>query len=142
MIVTLTRAARPQCLSPLSAMAAWTFRRPESESIGCSQAEAIELENVVGRAHERPFPLHLLEATQQELSEAARLLNLSNDRFDDSFAGGVDRRTRLRVQLAGHPVDDRRALRQRSPRTGSQALAMFLLPRRDVRVDGRVGDRG
>src|SRR5215216_2844827 len=100
-----------------------------------SDAQPIEFENVVRRADQRPFPLHLLESTQQELPEAASVLDLSDDRFHDSFARRIDRRAGLRVQLAGHPVNDRRALRQRSSRTRPWPLAMFLLPRRDVRVD-------
>src|SRR3989442_5529323 len=107
--------------------------------------ESIQLQNVVCRAHERPFTLHLLEPTQQELPEAPRLLDLANHGFDDRFARRVDGRAGLRVQLAGHAVDPRRRLRQRAAGTGSGSagsLAMCLLPGRDVRVDGRVRDRG
>src|SRR5688500_12312621 len=39
-------------------------------------AEAIELQDVVRRAHQRPFRLHLREAPQQKGSEAARVLDL------------------------------------------------------------------
>ena len=70
-------------------------------------AEAIQLENVVRRAHQRPFTLHLVESAQQELPEAAGLFDLANDRFDDPFPGGIDGGPGLRVQLAGHPLDDR-----------------------------------
>src|SRR5207253_9405885 len=107
-----------------------------------SQAQAIQLENIVCGAYQRPFTLHCLQSTQQELSEATRLLDLTNHRFDDPFARGIDRRASLRVQLTGHAVDDRGGLRARSARTRRWWLAMFLLPRRDVCVDARVGDRG
>src|SRR5688500_8986587 len=79
-------------------------------------AEAIQFEDVVGRAHKRPFALHLFESPQQKLSEAARLLDLSDDRFDDSFACRVGRGASLRLQLTSHPVDDRRGLRERASR--------------------------
>ena len=49
---------------------------PRSASPVRSPAEAIQLQNVVCRAHERPFSLHLLESTQQELPEATGLLDL------------------------------------------------------------------
>ena len=113
MIVTLPPAARPKCLSPFSAMVAWVFHTP-SETIFRSHAETIELENVVRRAYQRPFALHLLEATQQELPEATRLFDLSDHWFDDPFARGIDRCPSLRVQLAGHPIDDRGGLWQGS----------------------------
>src|ERR1700693_486593 len=107
---------------------------------GPSNGEPIQLENVVRRAHQRPFTLHLLESPQQELSETTGVLDLPNDRFDDPFARGIDRRASLNMQLAGHPVEDRGGLRQWAARTRPRPLAMFLLPRRDIRVDGRGGD--
>src|SRR6202790_1333627 len=129
-------------LSPSAARAAWVFgSSPKVESPPRSPAEAIQLENVVRRAYQRPFALYLLESPKQELPEATGLLDLANDRFDDRFARRIDRRAGLGVQLAGHPVDDRRGLRQGAARTGSRPLAMGLLPRRDVRIDGRVRDR-
>src|SRR4051812_36653179 len=97
-----------------------------------SHAEAIQLENVVRRAHQRPFRLHLVEAAQEELSEAPRLLDLTKYRLDNSFARGIDRSADLRVQLARHAVDDRRGLGQPPARTWAGSLAMLLLPRRDV----------
>src|SRR5512134_1024309 len=97
-----------------------------------SSIASVQLQNVVGRAHERPFTLHLLKPTQQKLSEASRLLDLPNHRFDDRLARRIHGRASLRVQLAGHPIDDRGGRRQGAARTGAGALAMFLLPRRDV----------
>src|SRR6266536_2807598 len=100
-----------------------------------SDAEAIQLENVVRRAHQRPFTLHLLESSQQELPEATGLFDLADHWFDDPFARGIHGRAGLRMQFAGHSIDDRGGLRQRSPGTGPRPIAMFLLPRRDVRVN-------
>src|ERR1700730_5077052 len=141
-IIAFPRTARRRYLSPASARAAWiSGSSPKVESPPRSPTEAIQLENVVRRADQRPFALYLLESPQQELPEATGLLDLTNHRFDDCFALGIDRRARLGVQLAGHPVDDRRGLRQRAARTGPRPFAMALLPRRDVRVDGPVRDR-
>src|SRR5262245_18362795 len=122
-------------------MAVVGVRRVPSKSVSNwpSNAEAIQLENVVRRAHERPFALHLLESPQQELSKAARALDLSDHRFDDPFARRVGGLARLREQLPGHPIDDRGILRERSTRTRPRPFAMFLLPCRDVRVDAGVG---
>src|SRR5712692_1509368 len=136
-MVTIPRAARSQCLSRLRAMATWSSAAAEP-----SEAEPIELENVVRRADQRPFTLYLLESPQQELAEATRLLDLYDHRFDDPLARGRDRRAGLRVQLAGHPIDNRGGLRHWAARTGPRTFAMFLFSRRDVRIDGRVADRG
>src|SRR5688572_22524033 len=85
-VTAMAAAVSPRCLSWQSA----SRRRP-------SDAEAIQLENVVRRAHERPFPLHLLESAQQELPKAARLFDLADHRFDDRFPRGVDLRAGLDV---------------------------------------------
>src|SRR6516165_12559543 len=113
---------------------------PSATTVAASDAETIQLENVVRRAHQRPFTLDLLKSAQEKLPKATRLLDLSDHRFDDGFPPGIDGSAHLAVQLAGHPVDDRRGLRQGPARTGPGAFAMFLLPCRDVRVDGRVRD--
>src|SRR5207247_5516173 len=149
-MITFPRAARPPCRRAMSwptSMAAfdmdvtspdWLPGRaaiPRSASAVRSSVESIQLQNVVGRADERPFALHLLEATQQELPEAPRLLDLAKHGFDDRFARRVDGRAGLRVQLAGHAVDPRRRLWQRAAGTGSGAagsLAMCRLPRGGV----------
>src|SRR5439155_24324887 len=128
-MVTLPRTARPRRLPRLGAMAVRASARGERHSISPSQTEAIELENVVRRAHQRPFTLHLLESTQQELPETTSLLDLADHWFDDALARGIDRRAGLRVQLAGHPIDDRGALWEGATRTGPRPLAMCLLPR-------------
>jgi hypothetical protein len=59
------------------------------ELVLVSDAQAIQLEHVVGRAHQRPFGFHLLDTTQQELSKAAGMFDLSDHRFDDRFARRV-----------------------------------------------------
>src|SRR5918994_1989650 len=136
-------ARSPYRLSSAAAMAASVTKVCPSAKRPCrlpSDAEAIQLENVVRRAYQRPFALDLLESSQQELPEAPGLFDLPNHRFDDCLARRIDGRAGLRVELAGHPVDDRGARRQRSTRTRPRSLAMFLLPRRNVRVDGRVCD--
>src|SRR5438105_15258764 len=75
-------------------MAASSSACPSSTTVpgSASDTEAIQLENVVRRAHQRPFALHLLESPQQELPEATGLLDLADHWFDDSFARGIDRR--------------------------------------------------
>jgi hypothetical protein len=126
-IITSPRAAPPPGLPPRLGDGCRGVRaiEPEERSICRSQAEAIQLENVVRRAHQRPFPLHLLESTQQELPEAAGLLDLSNHRFHDPFAGGVDRGALFGEQLAGHPIDDRGGRRQGRTRLVGSGLRLL-----------------
>src|SRR5687768_15201523 len=93
-------------------------------------AEAIQLQDVVRRAYQRPFRLYLCQASQQKGSEAARVLDLPDQRFDDRFAPSVDGGAGLREQLPGHAVDARGGRRRRGARTGTGTLAMSLLPRR------------
>src|SRR5580693_811875 len=101
-IITFPRAARLRYLSPSSAWAAWVSgSRPKVESPPPSPAEAIQLENVVRRADQRPFALYLLESAQQELPEATGLLDLANDRFDDASASRCTRRWACRRSPPG-----------------------------------------
>ena len=65
-----------------------------------SHAEAIELEDVVRRADQRPFRLHLFESTQQELPEAPRVFDLTEHRFDPAFAGGISENSLVRQATA------------------------------------------
>lgn len=50
-----------------------------------------EFQDIVGRTDERPFAPHLPQAAQQELSIAAVLLDLAEDRLDNRFATGIER---------------------------------------------------
>ena len=59
-------------------------------------AKAIQLQDVVRRAHQRPFRLYLCQTSQQKGSEAARVFDLPDHRFDDRFAPSVDGRAGLR----------------------------------------------
>src|SRR5262245_59327289 len=101
--------------------------RSRAKADSSSYTETVQLENVVCGAHQRPFALYVLETPQQELPETARLLDLSDDRFDESFACRVDGRAGLRQQLPGHAVDDGRVFRQGSSRTRARPLPVFLL---------------
>lgn len=125
-------------------MAAWHMRhRLEfvDRVTASSVTQAIELENVVRGAHERPFALDLVESPQQELPKSPRVFDLPDHRFDHRLPSGIDGGAVFRVQLARHPVDHTRRRRQRATRTRPRPLAMFLLARRDVRINRRVGDR-
>src|SRR5437762_3532232 len=106
-MVTVPRAARPPCrrampwLARVMATPEWRAGRAASlRRAGAfrSSIESIQLQNVVGRAHERPFTLNLLESPQQELPEAPGLLDLAKHRLDDRFARRVHSCPGLPVQ--------------------------------------------
>ena len=51
---------------------------------------APQLVDVVGRAPEQPFTVHLGQPTQQEAPQPSRFLGLTKHRLHDRFAFGVD----------------------------------------------------
>src|SRR5207249_267697 len=63
-------------------------------SVGISsETEAVHLQNVVRHAHQRPFGPHLLNSPQEKLSEASRVFDLPEYRFDDRLSPRIDRST-------------------------------------------------
>ena len=70
-----------------------------------SETEAIHLQNVVRHAHHRPFRPHFFNSTQEKLSEASRMFDLPEYRFDDRLSPRIDRRTGFRLKLASHTID-------------------------------------
>jgi hypothetical protein len=92
-VMSHSLAARGKNQLPGSAMAA-RMSAPCSRSKAVaglfSEAEAMELENVVRRADQRPFALDRLQSVQEELSEAPGLFDLLNYRFDDRLARRID----------------------------------------------------
>ena len=59
----------------------------------------MQLQHIVRGAYQRPFGAHLFHAAQQELPEALRLLDLSEDRLDDGLAPRVDGSPALVISL-------------------------------------------
>ena len=58
-----------------------------------------QLEQVADRAHQSPLTADILLAAQAEAVEAASLLDLSEDRFNDRLAHLIDRASGLGSQL-------------------------------------------
>lgn len=83
-----------------------------------------ELQHIVGGTDQRPFPAHLLHPAQQELPEAAALLDLAEHRLDDRFAPGIEPSTALRAERTAHPVGHRQSDRGPAPGRGRQGLTM------------------
>ena len=67
----------------MAASASQAGASPKGALTCSSPAEAIQLEHIVRRAHQRPCPVYFLESTQQELPETPGLLDLSDDRLQD-----------------------------------------------------------
>src|SRR4029077_2329516 len=90
-------------------------REPVQIAVGAERFEAraggsggaSEFGEVVGDADERPFRLDLLDAAQQELSEASRLLDLTKDRLDDLLAQSVTAAPSRPLQLLPHGLRQR-----------------------------------
>lgn len=80
-------------------------------------AQHVDFQHIVSQAHESPLALHLLQPAQEELPEPARMLCLSEHRFDDRLAPAGHVLPRLGLQFSAHPIRQRCALRQRVPQT-------------------------
>src|SRR5437867_3265541 len=68
-----------------------------------------EFEQVVGGADHRPFASDLVEAAQQELSEASGLLDLTKDGLDDLLAQAIAAAPAASFELGGHGGNTRAA---------------------------------
>src|SRR5260370_13283763 len=101
--------------------------------ISC-RAGPVELEHVVRCADQRPFGADFVDAAQQELAEALRLFDLSEDRLDEGLAPRVDTLARPAPQFAFHPLDPLRPLRDAAPGTARHRVVMLLFARSHVPV--------
>lgn len=90
-----------------------------------------EFQDIVGRTDERPFAAHLLHPAQQELSIAAALLDLTEDRLDNCFATRIEPATVHRAECAAHPVRHRQSCWQSASGRSGYRLAIELAIRRD-----------
>src|SRR5687768_8427862 len=89
-----------------------------------------ELLEIMREADEVPLVLHLVEAAEQELSEAARLLDLAEDRLDGDLAQAIAAATPGTLEPGGHRRDP--AARPRRARLGGRGFAVALPPGGDV----------
>src|ERR1035437_471504 len=90
-----------------------------------------QLQQVADRAHQSPLVAKILLAAQAEAAEAASLLDLSEDRFNDRLAHLVDRASGLGPQLMSHLFPWSRTS-GRFARCRLCRIAMFIAARRDV----------
>ena len=67
-----------------------------------------ELAEVMGQADEAPFVADVVEAAQQELSEAAGVLDLAEHGFDDLLAQAVAAAPAGALELDRHRLPGRR----------------------------------
>jgi len=79
----------------------------EAVSISCSGPR--KLKEVVGGADHRPLASDLVETTQQKLSEASGVLDLTTDGLDDLFAQAIAAAPAAPFELGGHGGDTRAA---------------------------------
>ena len=63
-----------------------------------------EFQDIVCGTDERPLAVHLPHSAQQELSIAAALFDLAEDRLDDHFAPSVELSAALRAERTAHPI--------------------------------------
>src|ERR1022692_4482755 len=72
------------------------------------RAEPMQLQNVVGKADQRPLALDFSQAAQEKLAKPASLFDLAEDRLHDGFPCRVDCPPSFGLKLALHALDPRR----------------------------------
>jgi len=87
-----------------------------------------QLQQIGDRAHQSPLTSDVLVAAQTEAAEAASLLNLPEDWFDDHLAHLIDRASGRGAQLVSHLLMHSRA-RRRIPDGRIGWIAMFIATR-------------
>ena len=102
-----------------------------------------ELQNVVGEAYEAPFGGNRLDAAQQELAEAARLLDLAEHRFGQLFPQPVRAGMAAGLDLLAHGGDAGAAAFSRAgvlgPSRRDIGVDFAFLQRREVGVGAIAG---
>jgi hypothetical protein len=93
---------------------------------GLIAAEVMELQNIVRKAHQCPFAAYFVDAAQENLTEPARLLNLSEHRFNNRLARCLNRFSCFGLQLASHTIDTARSFRQRPAAAGLFVFSVLL----------------
>ena len=74
-----------------------------------------QLEQVVGCGHQRPFPIHLVQAPQSEAIQASGSFDLPKHWFHHGVAQGIDRLASLGSELPLHPPSGIKALGRSVP---------------------------
>ncbi len=100
-----------------------------------------QLQHIVRRADQHPFPPHLPHAAQQELSEAAAVRDLAEHRLDDRFPPGIEMLAPLGPQGAPHPLRHRQGRRAPTARGGRPGASMTRAIRRDEGLTPQCGHR-
>ena len=80
----------------------------------------------MGGGHQGPLPVHLLQAPQPEAIQPSGALDLTEHRFHDRLAQGIDRLTRHRAQFSLHPTSGIQTPGRRTP--GWPGPLAVLLP--------------
>src|ERR1700675_1173488 len=99
-----------------------------------------ELQHIVGRTDERPFPPDLAHPAQQKLAEASPLLDLPKDRLHDGLVPSIQTPTGLGPEGAPHAVRHRQARRRATAWRGGHGPSMELAIRWDERGTAQRGE--
>src|SRR6266852_1340962 len=94
----------------------------------------------MGNAEQAPFMPDVVEATQQELSEAARVLDLAEHRLDDLLAQSIPTTAAGALELARHRRDQ--AAQPPLALIDRGGAAMLLPAGGDVGGDAALGEAG
>ena len=102
---------------------------------------AEQLEQVGRQTHQFPLAANIVQTTQAEAPEAALLLDLSEDRFDDRLAHFVNGSSSLGAQFVPHCFLDRGLVRRRPAHRGDDFFVLHA-SRGDMQIDARYAFGG
>ena len=100
-----------------------TVSKSRERGLGLAAHQHVHPFQIVGQAHQTPFPDHRHQAPQRELPKAQRFLDDANDRFHRGFAQAVDDLADVGLEFVGH-LDDGAGILGR----GLRLLGKALLP--------------
>ena len=67
----------------------WAYDSPAIILPGCQRTASEQLQEVVSQADQRPFPLHLLKASQEEIAKPKTGFDLAEHRLDDHLPSAI-----------------------------------------------------
>jgi hypothetical protein len=108
---------------------------PERPDVRSSYDRAVQLQQVVHRADQRPLLLHRPLTTPEELPEAAGVFDLSEDRLHNRLATRVHRPALQGPQLSRHPLTAGQPGGRSAPGRRRVPLGVLQPARRDVGVN-------
>jgi hypothetical protein len=97
--------------------------------------DAIHLQKVMRRAHQRPFRFDFFNSSQEKLSEASGMFDLAEHRLDNRLPSRIGARAGLGLQFSSHAINPVCTFRQWAWFACARPFAVLSSLRGHVRID-------